>query len=251
MPESKSIFDPAEWHRTGRGPRYQQLQRHIVSSIQSGKLAAGDQLPPERDLAELAGISRVTVRKAVAQLVADGLIEQRQGAGSFVRSAAPKLEQSLSALVSFTENMLARGMVSTSQVLSAGLFAPNPDEMVTLGLSPHDKVARVIRLRSANGIPMALEQSALPRDILPDPTKVQTSLYAILRKSGQAPTRAIQRVTALNLSASEADQFQLAEGTAVLKIVRTAYLTSGRPMEFTSGLYRSDIYDFVSELRLD
>jgi GntR family transcriptional regulator len=246
-----TVFNSDEWFRTGRGPRYQQLRRHIATAIRAGRLAPDDQLPPERELAELAGISRVTVRKAVAQLVSDGLIEQRQGAGSFVCSAAPKLEQSLSSLVSFTENMQARGMASTSEVLSRGLFTPNTDEMIALGLSTHDKVARVNRLRNAGDTPMALEYSSLPRDILPRPEDVQTSLYEILRRTGQAPSRAIQRVTALNVGAADAELLKLPEGTAVLQIERTGYLAMGRPIEFTSGLYRSDIYDFVSELRLD
>lgn len=251
MPDKTQTFDSSDWYRPGRGPRYQQLHRHITAAIQSGRLAPDDQLPPERELAELADISRVTVRKAVAQLVADGLIEQRQGAGSFVRSAAPKLEQSLSSLVSFTENMQARGMASSSVVLSQGLFPPNPDEMIALGLSSYDKVARINRLRSAGGVPMALEYSSLPRDILPDPSRVRTSLYQVLRQTSQAPSRAIQRVTALSLTAADAELLQLPEGAAVLQIERTGYLATGRPIEFTSGLYRSDIYDFVSELRLD
>ncbi|SMY06670.1 GntR family transcriptional regulator [Flavimaricola marinus] len=246
------IFAPEGWFRPGRGPRYQQLYRHIAAAIQSGLLAAGDQLPPERDLAEMADISRVTVRKAVAELVAEGLIEQRQGAGSFVRTApAERLEQSLSSLVSFTENMQARGMTSSSQVLRRGLFPATPQVVMALGLSPSDKAARIDRLRSAGGAPMALEASYLPADILPDPDLVETSLYAVLRANGCAPTRAIQRVTAVNLEARDADLLHLPTGAAVLKIERTGYLTSGRPIEFTSGLYRSDIYDFVSELRLD
>ena len=71
----------------------------------------------------------------------------------------------------------------------------------------------------------------------------------MLRKNGCAPTRAIQRVTAINLERSEAELLKLPEGSAVLKIERTGYLATGRPIEFTSGLYRSDTYDFVSELR--
>lgn len=250
MTTTHTLFSSDDWYRPGRGPRYLQLHRHISAAIASGKLAPNDQLPPERELAATADVSRVTVRKAVAQLVEDGLIAQRQGAGSFVRMASPKLEQSLSSLVSFTENMQARGITSSSVVLSAGLFVPNPDEIIALGLSPTEKVARVTRLRSANECPMALETSSLPSDILPNPSLVQTSLYAVLRQSGRAPRRAIQRVTALNLASPEAEMLQLPEGMAVLKIDRTGYLASGRPIEFTSGLYRSDIYDFVSELRL-
>ena len=242
---------PKDWFRAGGGPRYLQLHRLISAAIQSGRLSPDDQLPPERDLATLADVSRVTVRKAVAQLVADGLVEQRHGAGSFVRGAGPKLEQSLSTLVSFTENMRARGMASSSVVLSRGLFAPNPSEMVALGLSTHDRVARVNRLRSTDTTPIALEFSSLPEDILPDPNKVENSLYSVLRANRAAPVRAVQRVTAINLEAREAGLLKLPTGSAVLKIDRTGYLASGRPIEFTSGFYRSDIYDFVSELRRD
>lgn len=251
MPHTPSLYAAESWFRADRGPRYLQLHRHISAAIVSGELEPDDQLPPERELAELADVSRVTVRKAVAQLVEDGLVDQRRGAGSFVRSVLPKLEQSLSSLVSFTENLQARGMTSSSVVLSSGLFTPNPAEVVALGLSSNDSVARINRLRSASDSPIALEYSSLPSDILPNPQSVETSLYEVLRKTHQAPRRAIQRVTAVNLTAADAAQLKLPEGMAVLKIDRTGYLASGRPIEFTRGLYRSDIYDFVSELRLD
>lgn len=245
-----AIFDPAVWHQEGRGPRYAQLCRHIAAAIQTGQLAVGSQLPPERDLADLASVSRVTVRKAVAQLVRQGLVDQRRGAGSFVRAPAPKLQQSLSSLISFTENMLARGRVSTSEVLSRGIHVPNPDESVALGLGMAERVSRLERLRSADGVPMAVERSSLPEDILTDPAEVGTSLYQYLRALGRAPTRAIQRVSAINLAPRDAALLNMAERAAVLLIVRTAYLPSGRPIEYTSGIYRSDIYDFIAELRL-
>ena len=245
------LYGAATWFRAGRGPRYLQLYRHLSAAITAGQLETDGQLPPERDLAGLAQVSRVTVRKAVAQLVSDGLIEQRRGAGSFVRPPGPKLEQSLTRLTSFTEYMLARGKTSTSQVLTLGHFAPTPDESMALGIASADKVARVERLRFADGIAMAIERSSLPADILPNPERVETSLYTILRQDGGAPVRAIQRITAINLAAHEAQLLNLTEGAAVLRIDRTGYLASGRPIEFTRGLYRSDIYDFVADLRLD
>ncbi|QLQ19358.1 MAG: GntR family transcriptional regulator [Exiguobacterium profundum] len=247
--DETAIFAPAVWFREGRGPRYAQLYRHIVSAIQSGELAPDSQLPPERDLAELAEVSRVTVRKAVAQLVDEGLVDQRRGAGSFVRGQGPKLEQSLSSLISFTENMLARGRSSSSELLSRGLFPPTPDESMVLGLGTTERVSRLERLRSADGVPMAIEMSSLPEDILPDPGLVGTSLYQYLRGEGRAPTRAIQRVGAINLNPREAQLLAMPAGAAVLRIDRTAYLPSG-PIEFTKGLYRSDLYDFIAELRL-
>lgn len=246
-----TMYDATNWFEQGQGPRYQQLSRYLKQAIRSGLLQTGSQMPAERDLAELADISRVTVRKAVAELVADGLIEQRRGAGSFVLPHAPKLEQSLSSLVSFTENMTARGKTSSSEILRHGLFSPTPEELMTLGLATGEQVARIKRLRSADGVAMAIESSSLPADILPDPGRVDTSLYAVLRDYGSAPSRAIQRVTATSLGAEDARLLNVAEGAPVLLIDRTGYLATGRPIEFTRGLYRPDIYDFVSELRIE
>lgn len=251
MADFLTELDQGAWYQQGRGPRYKQLCRHISGLIASGALQADDQLPSERDIAEIADVSRVTVRKAIADLVADGLIDQRQGAGSFVRGGGERFEQSLSSLVSFTENLQARGIVSTSEVLLTGVFRPTPTEAMVLGLSAHHQVARVHRLRRGDDVPMALEHSSLPEDILPRPDKIDVSLYNLLRARGKAPSRAMQRVTAVNAPGPVAKHLDLAEGTAVLQIERTAYLATGRPIEFTSGFYRSDVYDFVSELRLD
>ena len=248
-----AFLAPGNWHRKGQGPRYGQLARHITTAIREGQIGVGHQLPPERDLADLSHVSRVTVRKAIGQLVRDGLVEQRQGAGSFVREAIheKRLEHGLSSLTSFTEYMELRGFTSTSVLLDRGVYAPRPDEMVALGLAPEDRLSRIKRLRSADGSPLAIETSCLPIDVLPDPTVVTTSLYAVLRASEIAPVRAIQRIRATNLVAEEAQLLQVPEGAAMLLIERTAYLSSGRPIEFTRGIYRSDIYDFVAELRLD
>ena len=251
MADLLNALDLSAWYQPGRGPRYKQLCRHISGLVAAGTLEKDDQLPSERDLADMANVSRVTVRKAIGDLVADGLIEQRQGSGSFVRGGGERFEQSLSSLVSFTENLQTRGIASTSEVLLTGVFRPTPSEALVLGLSAHHQVARVHRLRRGDGVPMALEYSSLPEDILPRPDKIDVSLYDVLRARGKAPTRAMQRVTAMNAPGPVANHLDLAVGTAILQIERTAYLATGRPIEFTSGFYRSDVYDFVSELRLD
>jgi len=251
MQDHLAIFRPTAWLRAGQGPRYEQLYRHLLAAITSGEMAAQSQLPPERELAEIAEVSRVTVRKAVAQLVEDSLLEQRRGAGTFVRAPRLKMEHSLSALMSFTEYMRQRGKTSSSRILQSGIAPPSPDEQIALGLSGSETLSRVERLRFADDVPMALERSSLPRDILPDPDMVDVSLYDVLRARNVAPTRAVQRITAVNLGGDDARLLNLVDGAAVLRIDRTAYLPSGRPIEFTRGLYRSDIYDFIAELRLD
>lgn len=244
------FLHPERWRGRSAGPRYVQLRRRLQEGIETGLLPAGSSLPPEREIAEITDLSRVTVRKAIQELVKSGAIEQRQGSGSFVREPVARVEQSLSHLTSFTEDMQRRGLSTSSKWLERGVFMPSPDEVLTLGLSAGDNVARIYRLREADGQPMALECASLPMDILPNPTDVTTSLYDVLEESGHRPVRAIQKISAINLNTADADLLGVAEGVAGLRIQRISYLESGRVAELTRSVYRGDAYDFVAELRL-
>jgi len=232
------------------GPLYLQLKRFIEQAVSSGQMSAGDALPSERDLAAKMDVSRVTVRKAVQHLVREGVLVQRHGSGTYVAAQPNRVEQSLSQLTSFTEDMARRGMVVRSVWLDRGLYAPSPEETVTLGLSSGDNVARVARLRIAGDTPLAIERAALSSRILPDPEFVGTSLYAHLEKSANRPVRAIQRIRAVSLGDDDAALLEVTPGVASLHIERTSYLASGRVVEFTRSIYRGDTYDFVAELRL-
>jgi GntR family transcriptional regulator len=195
-------------------------------------------------------VSRVTVRKAVQNLVEEGLLVQRHGSGTFVAPQSGRVEQSLSRLTSFAEDMARRGMAVRSVWLDRGLYLPSPEETMALGLAEGQRVARVARLRLSGETPLAIERAALAADILPDPDRIGTSLYAHLEGSGHRPVRAIQRIRAANLSADDARLLDVPEGAASLNIERISYLASGRVVEFTRSLYRGDTYDFVAELRL-
>lgn len=242
---------PNTWFSRTAGPRYVQLRRHLEKGIEDGTLAPNSSLPPEREIAEMTDLSRVTVRKAIQELVREGTIEQRQGSGSFVREPLTRVEQSLSHLTSFSEDMKSRGLATTSKWLERGIFVPTADEVETLGLAQQGaQVARIYRLREADGRPMALERAALPLEILPNPTAVTDSLYALLEDAGLRPSRAVQKISAINLETEEADLLGVAEGTAGLRIQRISYLHDGRVVELTRSIYRGDAYDFVAELRL-
>lgn len=232
------------------GPLYLQLKRWIEDAVHRGDINPGDALPSERDLAAKVDVSRVTVRKAVLQLVKDGVLVQRHGSGTFVAPQTPRVEQSLSQLTSFTEDMARRGMAVRADWLDRGLYLPSPEETVTLGLSPGEQVARISRLRLTGDMPLAIERASLSARILPDPEAVADSLYRHLDKSGNRPIRAIQRIRAANLGPDDAQLLQVAVGSAGLNIERTSYLASGRAIEFTRSIYRGDTYDFVAELRL-
>ena len=231
-------------------PLYLRLRKSIEDAIVGGILEPGDALPSERDIAVKADVSRVTVRKAVQDLVRSGVLVQRHGSGTFVAPRVNRVEQPLSRLTSFTEDMARRGMTVRSQWLDRGIYAPSPEEMMTLGLSPSERVARVARLRIADETPLAIERASLAAGTLPDPEAVGESLYAALEQTGNRPIRAIQRLSAKNLSDSEAALLGAAPGSASLNIERISYLATGKVIEFTRSVYRGDAYDFVVELRL-
>jgi GntR family transcriptional regulator len=232
------------------GPLYLQLKRFIEDAIRNELVHAGDALPSERDIAARLDVSRVTVRKAVQQLVREGVLVQRHGSGTYVASLQRRVEQSLSHLTSFTEDMARRGMAVRSTWLDRGIYDASAEEVAALGLSADDKVARVARLRISGDTPLAIERASLSASLLPDPEAIGSSLYAHLEMSGNRPVRAIQRIRAVSLGDEDAALLQVAAGVASLHIERTSYLPSGRVVEFTRSIYRGDTYDFVAELRL-
>ncbi len=246
----QDLFSPEGFAETGAGPLYLQLHRRIAEAIASGRLRPGDSLPAEREMAAITGLSRVTVRKGVEALVASGQLVQKRGSGTFVAPQVRRLEQALSLLTSFTEDMARRGRTVESVTLSRGLHAPAPEEVMALGLGTEDRVARLERVRTSDGLPLAIERASLPEAILPDPEAVGPSLYALLEERGLRPVRAVQRISAANLAARDATLLDVAPGTAGLRIERVSYLPSGRVVEYTRSLYRGDAYDFAVELKL-
>lgn len=246
----KDFLEPVSWYRDDGGPRYVQLRNRLSEAVDQGVLSPGSPLPPEREIATITDFSRVTVRKAFQDLVEDGTIVQKQGSGSFVSTKPARVEQKLSRLTSFSEDMARRGKTASARWLERGLFMPSPEEMLALGLSSEDSVARIARLRLADNEPMAIERASMPTEILPNPLEVETSLYEVLERHGTRPVRAIQKISAVNLTGADADLLDVTPGAAGLRIERTSYLESGRVAEFTQSLYRGDAYHFVAELRL-
>ena len=246
----QEIFSPSNWLLEKGGLRYIQLQRQIEKAIADGKLPPGIPLPPEREIAKLTGLSRVTVRKAIAPLVKSGLVEQKQGSGSLIAEPVQRVEQSLSRLTSFTEDMQFRGIKTTSRWLNRAISAPSPEEIMNLAISTSETVSRIDRLRFANDIPMAIERATLPNYILKDPLNVEISLYETLEKIGKKPVRAIQHLKATNIKKEDAILLKCDEGTACLNVTRLSFLRSGEVVEFTKSVYRGDAYDFVAELRI-
>lgn len=243
------LFDP-EAIASGGGPLYLRLMRQIAAAIESGDLRPGESLPSEREMAQMTGLSRVTVRKAIQALVQARHLVQRRGSGTFVAPRPERVEQALSLLTSFSEDMARRGKAVRSVWLARGVDAPSPEEMMALGLTARDQVARLERVRLADGLPLAIERAALPTGVLPDPRAVTHSLYLTLAERGLRPVRAVQRISAANLGPRDAELLEVPAGAAGLRIERVSYLASGRVVEFTRSLYRGDAYDFAAELQV-
>ena len=230
----------------GAAPLYLQLAQRLSQAIGEGLYRPHEALPSERLLAEALKLSRVTARKAIDQLVEQGLIVRKRGSGNYI---APKLEQPLSRLTSFSEELRQRGFDPSSRWLTRACTAATPDEQLSLGLSTGARVARLERLRLADEVVMAYEVSVLPEQVLPEPGGVVTSLYEYLAASGQVPVRALQHIRALNADERLARLLEVPTGQAVLFITRAGYLASGQPVELTHSYCRSDYYGFVSEMR--
>lgn len=231
-----------------RAPAYQHLRRTLQHAVENGELEPQQALPGERDLAKLLDVSRVTVRKAISGLVAEGLLVQRQGAGTFV---AERIVKSFSLLTSFTNDLRARGLDPQSIVLEHGSGEVTPEEAMALNLSPGALVVRSYRLRTASGQPLALERTTVPQSVLPDSAEIGLSLYEAFAARGIRPMRALQRLRAIAFDAEQARLMQLPEGSPGLFIERRAFLADGRVVEFTRSFYRGDAYDFVAELHAE
>jgi GntR family transcriptional regulator len=227
-----------------QAPRYRRLQEALSRLL--GKEGSGATvLPGERALAAMTGYSRVTVRKALAGLAAEGLVQARAGSGTYV---GERIVRSLTGLTGFTEDLRARGLDPRVVFLERGTSMATPEEAMALAVAPRTPVLRFRRLRFGGGRPLALEYTIVPQAILGHPDAVEESLYEALEKIGRRPSRALQRIRAVAVDAESAQLLDLDPGAACLEIERRAFLPDGRAVEFTRSIYRGDAYDFAAEL---
>jgi GntR family transcriptional regulator len=242
LSERLGNLDPAD-HR----PLYRQVQARLRDAINDRILLPDDALPPERELAQSFAVSRITVRKAIEGLVNEGVLDTRQGSGTFVRA---KVEKNFAQLTSFSEEMTARGLEPSSIWLSRSEGTVSPEEAMTLRASPGTQVYRFHRLRQAGGTPMSVEKATVLSACLPSLDAVNRSLYDALNETGNRPVRALQRLSALLLNDEQAELLGARPGDAGLLVERVGFNEAGAAIEFSQSYYRGDTYDFVAELSL-
>ncbi|MFM2045476.1 MAG: hypothetical protein RLY86_4052 [Pseudomonadota bacterium] len=233
-----------EWNE--HTPLYIQLANRLRDSINEGQIASGEALPSERALSELTGASRVTIRKAIEQLVDEGLLQRRHGSGTFI---APRAEQPGTTLSGFSADALHRGKAPGSIWLVKTVSGATADEAQALSLPSSAPVARLARVRIADEEPLAIEHAIVPAAMLPDLSTLQGSLYAALESRGNRPVRGTQKIRASLATSVEAGLLSIREGAEVLRIERRTFLADGTPVELTRSAYRGDRYEFVADLR--
>ena len=226
-------------------PLYRRLENALKQALATARIKRGAVIPSERVMSETLGLSRVTVRKAIDGLVSDGFLDRRQGAKTVVSS---RLEKSLSTMTSFSEDMRSRGLSPGCIWISREISRPSPAEMMALGISGSEKVVRLNRLRTADGVPIAIEMATLPARFVPEPQAIGDSLYEYLETTGALPVRALQRMQAKPGNEEERRLLAAPDDASLLIMERRCFLADGQIVEFTQTKYRGDVYDFVIEL---
>lgn len=231
--------------RPERGKRHE-----IVAAIaeMTRSLQPGTAIPSERDLATRYGVSRMTLRTAIDELVRDGLLVRRQGAGTYV--ARPKVAKQIH-LTSFTEDMRARGLTATTRVLSLARKPAGARIGARLSLSPSELVLTVGRLRLADGEPMAIEWLSIPDHLLPGITRqeLEGSLYRVLEERfGIVVDGGSQTLEPTVTDEEESALLGVPLHSPALFVERVTWTSDGAPVEYTRTMYRGDRYRFSVEL---
>jgi GntR family transcriptional regulator len=226
-------------HQAGQ-TRYREIERFLRTQVEGAR--PGAPLPSEAELCERFSVSRMTVRQALQELTNDGLVERRRGQGTFV--AHRPVHRRPGVFLSFTEEMNRRGVQASSRLLSAGMDDPRRSEALDLGLAPGSQVVRVVRVRLADGVPVALEDAALVPElggVLEEDLAVG-SLHSALERRGVVATRATGTITARLARASETALLDLAPQSALLVELRILFDQEGRVFERTETRYAADRY---------
>ena len=222
-------------------PKYFQLQEILLNLIET-ELTYNEMIPSERELVDRYGLSRMTVRQAINQLVTEGRVYRLVGKGTFV--ARPKIEMPLR-LASFTEDMRARELEPGSRDLERRVIPANAQLVRGLNLNPGELVHVISRLRTANSEPMAIERSHIPVNLAPGLDAVplsDRSLYQVLAgEFGIVLERGEQTIEAGIVDAADGALLKLRAGSPVLLLQRRSF-AGGRPVEFTVSTYRGDRY---------
>ncbi|MFG1809532.1 GntR family transcriptional regulator [Streptomyces sp. NPDC049040] len=261
--------DPA--HRLPRGllggdalPLYAQVATRLWADISADGAKADDRLPSERVLAARYGVSRVTMRAALTDLAARGMVESAAARGWFVRQSTgfplggdadtPEVPGSGARSVEgFADYAAKHGLATHSRILQSAVRPATVGEAETLRVGPGTAVFEMRRLRFLDGQVVVVEHNRLPLALCPALATTdftQASLFGTLRSADppQLPRVADYSVEARQPDATERELLEISDATPVLLAHQLAFNQDGRPLELTLAIYRGDRYRFRASI---
>src|SRR6201987_5119867 len=231
-------------------PLYSRVEAVLASEIADGALKVGDQLPTEDHLIARFEVSRITVRRAIQNLVSRGLVEIRRGKGTFV--AAPMITQDLKQLSGFVEDMHAHGRRPTARVISKEIVKANATVARQLPLTRGERVVSIRRVRLADDVPLSFDETYLPleigKKIIPNNLKVEPIFSLLERKYDIPLIEAEYKLDAMAAEDEFAKALKVKPRSPIFRIERTSYSKGSRPVDYEKLHYRGDLVQFVTRL---
>jgi GntR family transcriptional regulator len=240
-------YDRGNVSTTQRATKQSQTRDRVVDLIE--QLGIGNAIPSERQLSVDLGVSRLTVRAALDELVREGLLDRRRGSGTFVRE--PKIAQELT-MTSFSEEMRRRGMRPASKTLSLATTLAGAYLGRCLHVSPSEPIVVAKRLRLADGESMAIETLHVAEARVPGMTPKdleERSFYELLsERYGIEIVGGIQTIEPTVTNEEESDALEVPLHSPAFLFERTTRSQTGEIVEFVRSIYRGDRYRLVTEL---
>lgn len=221
-------------------PKYKEIADEIWRQIQTGKLKAGDQVMTENELCEHYGVSRMTARKALESLAAEDIVRRTAGKGTFVNSI--RVEKSRAVVTSFSDDIRSAGMEPGSILVEYRTLRGSelPGAIVEeLDVKPDELVHSVCRIRTADGLKVALNYTYIPCNILPalDTRMLEGSIYEYITKQYGLDICGGPLTNEAVLPTSEQKELLGIGDCALLQTSHPSYLADGRPFEYTITYY--------------
>jgi GntR family transcriptional regulator len=225
------------------GPAVQAVRARLRGEIDAGELAPGQRLGAEREVAQRLGVSRSTVRAALADLERTGAIRRARGRSGGIFVADRKVERDLTSLAGLPAYLRRQGFASDARVISTATIAAGADIAVALQVDHSALVHEIVRVRLADQEPISLERASFPASRFPGllDHALSGSLYELLQAQyGLKPGEAEERIEVVDSGAAESRLLGIGRGAALVSINRIAWDSDGEPFESSLDLFRGD-----------
>ena len=241
--DHRALGDKPKLTRSTDEPSHTRIEQWLRGRIAAGHLVPDDKLPSEEELAAALGVSRMTLRQALGSLEATGVLERRRGraGGTFIREQ--QIEVDLTGLPGFTEQMSRSNIRAGARVIGVRRLRADRAVASALELTSDKEVFEIIRVRSANREPLALEETYLPCHLFTglDQRRLTGSIYAIMRKDYDLAPHAAQEWLEPALASEEhAKLLEVQPGAALMLVTRTSFTAAGNAVEHAYDRYRAD-----------